>query len=206
MNVLHRPVLVLNAAWVPVGTTNVRTALSLLFTTYSDTGEPKSRILDPRSLVLSDPEQLLSRTINADHIVRTPNAVMPVPEAIVLSRLATIPAARGTPRFSRRFLFARDNYQCAYCGATEPLTVEHITPVARGGKSSFTNCVTACHSCNSRKGSRTPQEAGMRIRSGVRLEVPRASFFRDKYLAKCARNFQELVRRSQEPHQPPSPT
>lgn len=61
-------------------------------------------------------------------------------------------------------LFLRDRQICAYCGgkfAESDLTVEHIVPVSRGGQHVWTNVVTACRSCNTRKGNRLPEEARM---------------------------------------------
>jgi 5-methylcytosine-specific restriction endonuclease McrA len=61
-------------------------------------------------------------------------------------------------------LFVRDRYLCAYCGVAfseAELTVEHIVPVSRGGRHGWTNVVTSCRACNTRKGSRLPEEAGM---------------------------------------------
>lgn len=50
---------------------------------------------------------------------------------------------------------------CAYCGRTvgaKALTLDHIVPVARGGKSSKGNVVPACKDCNNRKKLMTPAE------------------------------------------------
>jgi 5-methylcytosine-specific restriction protein A len=50
---------------------------------------------------------------------------------------------------------------CHYCGAQVPpkeLTLDHIVPLVRGGKSTRGNCVPACKKCNSRKQSLTPVE------------------------------------------------
>lgn len=61
-------------------------------------------------------------------------------------------------------LFARDRRVCAYCGgrhAEDHLTMEHVTPLSRGGRQSWMNLVTACRACNHRKGNRTPEEANM---------------------------------------------
>jgi HNH endonuclease len=61
-------------------------------------------------------------------------------------------------------LFARDRCVCAYCGdafVESELTREHIRPVSKGGPDTWMNVVTACRSCNHRKGSRTPEQAGM---------------------------------------------
>ena len=44
---------------------------------------------------------------------------------------------------------------------TRDLSRDHVKPVARGGRDSWTNTVTACRRCNTRKGSRSPEQAGM---------------------------------------------
>jgi len=74
------------------------------------------------------------------------------------------PNGRGHVGMSKHRLFARDRHVCAYCGAhcnESDLTVEHIIPVSRGGRHEWTNVVTACRSCNTRKGNRRPEEARM---------------------------------------------
>jgi len=57
----------------------------------------------------------------------------------------------------KRFdVFKRDMFCCQYCGRTPPavvLEVDHILPVASGGKSSIDNLVTACFDCNRGKGA-----------------------------------------------------
>ncbi|HEX7687152.1 MAG TPA: HNH endonuclease [Burkholderiaceae bacterium] len=87
--------------------------------------------------------------------------------AIIAVR-GTIPsrAWRQAPALTNAKLFARDRHVCAYCGAHHPaeeLTREHIVPTSRRGLDSWMNCITACRACNGRKGSRTPEEAGMSL-------------------------------------------
>jgi len=75
-----------------------------------------------------------------------------------------IPLGHAHVGLTKHRLFARDRHVCAYCGShfVEPeLTVEHILPVSRGGRHEWTNVVTACRSCNTRKGNRRPEEAHM---------------------------------------------
>lgn len=70
----------------------------------------------------------------------------------------------AVPALSREMLFARDCHVCAYCGSRlrpSELTAEHVRPQSRGGKSSWTNLVSACKPCNLRKGDRTPEQARM---------------------------------------------
>ena len=72
-------------------------------------------------------------------------------------------------------MFARDDFQCVYCGERfeiEALTVDHVQPRMRGGDRSGGNLVTACGGCNARKG-------GLRLADFLRVDpVARAHFFR----------------------------
>ena len=75
----------------------------------------------------------------------------------------------------REQIFARDDYQCVYCGERfEPaaLTVDHVQPRMRGGDRSGGNLVTACGACNARKG-------GMRLADFLLTDASaREHFFR----------------------------
>jgi len=56
----------------------------------------------------------------------------------------------------RQDVFARDDYRCVYCGKVfdvAELTVDHVRPRVRSGDRSGGNLVTACRSCNTRKGA-----------------------------------------------------
>ena len=51
--------------------------------------------------------------------------------------------------------------RCHYCGQQVPaaeLTMDHVVPLARGGKSVKGNVVTACKSCNTKKRQLLPME------------------------------------------------
>ena len=52
---------------------------------------------------------------------------------------------------TRNLIYKRDGYSCAYCGAKERLTIDHIHPTSRGGEDTWENLVTACCKCNSMK-------------------------------------------------------
>lgn len=50
---------------------------------------------------------------------------------------------------------------CHYCGAKvdpDQLTMDHVVPVSRGGRSTKGNIVPACESCNKSKKHLTPAE------------------------------------------------
>ena len=51
--------------------------------------------------------------------------------------------------------------RCHYCGRSIPpreLTMDHIVPIARGGKTTRGNVVPCCKQCNNRKKSLLPME------------------------------------------------
>lgn len=62
---------------------------------------------------------------------------------------------RGKVTNKMRFaVYQRDGYRCRKCHRkTNDLEVDHIYPVAKGGKSTFDNLQTLCHRCNVKKGS-----------------------------------------------------
>ncbi len=89
-----------------------------------------------------------------------------LPSVLRLLELVKIRKNQRVVKFSRGNIFARDKYSCQYCGQrfrAEELTFDHVVPIAKGGKKTWTNIVTACIRCNNRKSGRTPPEANMRL-------------------------------------------
>ena len=73
---------------------------------------------------------------------------------------------RSSVSFTKRNVLVRDRFRCAYCGTRKDrLSIDHIIPKSKGGKTNFENCVAACKACNLRKGGRTPSEAKMYLRA-----------------------------------------
>jgi hypothetical protein len=78
-------------------------------------------------------------------------------------------APNGTVRAR---IYARDRYACVYCGRdmtndSRARCVDHVIPYARGGSNAESNLATACKVCNTKKGHRTPDEAGMPWPAGL---------------------------------------
>lgn len=138
MHGLHGNVLVLNLDYQPVNICGTRRAVKLIYL-------GKAEIIEDRGGFLL-----------------APGCVMPAPSVIKLSYLIRRPQPQL--KLSRKAIFARDHYQCQYCGATGvKMTIDHVVPRRLGGTFSWENLVCACHVCNARKGDRTVQEAGMKL-------------------------------------------
>jgi 5-methylcytosine-specific restriction endonuclease McrA len=107
--------------------------------------------------------------VEADHLtpVRSERQAFPRPAVIRLRSYVHVPR-RFRRQVTNTFLFARDDYQCQYCGRRstelkprESLTRDHLIPMSRGGTNEWSNVVTACSSCNTKKANRMPAEIGM---------------------------------------------
>ena len=100
-----------------------------------------------------------------DRTIRSARAVWKMPAVVRFVTKFIRP--RKLVKFSRQNVFVRDKWRCQYCNQkfkASELTYDHVLPKSRGGKTEWENIVTSCIPCNTKKGSRTPREAGMRHR------------------------------------------
>jgi 5-methylcytosine-specific restriction endonuclease McrA len=98
---------------------------------------------------------------NNQYSIHTVSQSYPMPSVIKLGRYVNVPY-KGVV-LSKENVFKRDGFQCQYCGTQKDLTLDHLIPKAKGGKTSWNNLVTACKKCNSLKGDYTPEQAGLQL-------------------------------------------
>lgn len=87
---------------------------------------------------------------------------------IVATRGPVLPGLvmASTCSLTNEALFKRDRHTCAYCTGVfqdSDLTCDHIVPVSKGGRSTWTNVATTCRRCNSAKGDRTLDQLGWKL-------------------------------------------
>ncbi len=141
-------VLVLNASYEPLNVCSLRRAHVLVW-------KGRAEILE-----------------ESDGKLRSATTAFARPHVIRLVTYVRVPRA-VTRRISRRVLFARDGWQCAYCGSSSNrLTLDHIVPRSRGGTSVWENVVASCAPCNHRKGDRLLEETSMSLRTVPRPPTP----------------------------------
>lgn len=88
-----------------------------------------------------------------DWIVRSCSWETKVPAVIMLKEMHR---RRRSPRFSRYNVHLRDMFTCQYCHTQLPqskLTMDHVLPLSKGGKTNWENIVSACMPCNGKKGN-----------------------------------------------------
>lgn len=93
-----------------------------------------------------------------DQEVTSPSFSMRLPSVVSLKSYIRPP---DNPAFTRFNVFLRDGFSCQYCGSEQELTFDHLTPRRLGGQTTWDNIVTACSSCNFRKGGKLPKQAQM---------------------------------------------
>jgi 5-methylcytosine-specific restriction endonuclease McrA len=144
---LAQQVLVLNATYEPINVCSLQRAVVL---------------------VLKQKAEVLER---AARRLRSATASYAYPLVIRLVAYVRVPRNEKR-RISRRAVFARDDWRCQYCGAASHLTVDHVVPRSRGGRSTWDNVVTSCAPCNVRKADRLPDEVGMHPRAAPKAPPP----------------------------------
>jgi 5-methylcytosine-specific restriction endonuclease McrA len=114
-----------------------------------------------RALCLLVKEKVKVLRYSARTVMTGEGVIIKIPAVIKLIKfIRTVYRARVP--FSKKNVLIRDGFTCAYCRTTcGRLTIDHIVPKSRGGRTEFENCVAACKACNLAKGSQTPSEAKM---------------------------------------------
>ena len=136
--------LVLNATYAPMGFCAAQHAISLV-------------VLEKAEILEGDESKSF----------RSEKLSIPFPKVIRLLAYVEIPQFMRK-NVSKKIAYARDFHTCQYCGRhkkelkkKERLTIDHVKPVSKGGKTTWDNIVTACNSCNDKKGNKLPFECRM---------------------------------------------
>ncbi len=135
---MKESVLILNANFAPIHVCTTRRAIVLILTGKA-------------SLVM-----------NGRGVIKTISRAYPRPSIIRLGKMIKRPRPRTI--LNKREILRRDNYTCQYCGQRKShLTLDHIIPRRLGGEHTWENLVTACESCNHRKGGNTLRQVNLKL-------------------------------------------
>lgn len=108
-----------------------------------------------------------------DICFRSSSISIPAPKVVVLKEYVYIDS---DSRPTRRNIYLRDRFICQYCGDKFPstqLTFDHLIPRDKGGKTTWTNIVTACGPCNTRKANKMPDWGGKKGSALRPFKVPK---------------------------------
>ena len=144
MCTLTKKVLLLSKSYEPIAFCSVRKAINLVMLEKADTVE-----------LLHDIKILgVSKSFDCPSIIR-------------LKQGPTKTKMRLHP--TKRNIFKRDGFRCVYCGDKSQLTIDHVIPKSKGGKTIWENLVTACNSCNNLKDNKELHEVGFELKTNPRV-------------------------------------
>jgi len=155
---LNSPVLVLNKAWVAIGTTSLRDAIT-------DISRGAARGVCTESFMLYEWEEWVGSEnppVVTGFIRASGDKLIPAPDFVVLTRYDKL--HKKTLYLGGKSLYIRDNYTCRYCKKKKrgkELSIDHVIPRSKGGANTWENCVTSCIDCNQKKADKTLKEAGL---------------------------------------------
>lgn len=155
---LTSPVLVLNRYFVPITITSVKRAFVMLYSGVAKAVGSDYETFDFQSW------SEVSALREQEDVIRTVSIVINTPKVILLVRYEGF--IRKEAKFNRINIFRRDGGMCQYCRnkfSRSELTIDHVVPRSKGGRSVWDNVVCCCIACNRKKGGRTPAQAAMKL-------------------------------------------
>ena len=150
-------VLVLSKTWVPIKTISIFSAICKVF-------RNKARFMSEDFSLYTFEQWIEYSKLNpSTDRINSSNFFINKPVVIVL---VCGSIKYTTPRPSRRNIFIRDNFTCQYCGkrfCQNNLTIDHVMPKSKGGKTTWANSVTSCSTCNNKKSDKSIENSGMSL-------------------------------------------
>lgn len=165
MSVLNRKVLVLNKAWQPIRVETFRNSLLKVM-------KNRAKFIDHESFTMYSWEDWIDNfTVSSEKkidgaYIKGVRFNVRMPEVVICTEYDKVP--KRDLKLTRKNLLIRDKWKCQYTGKklkTNESTIDHILPRSRGGGNSWDNLVICDIEVNVRKGSRTPEEAGLKLLS-----------------------------------------
>lgn len=164
VDLLNSRTLVLNKAWQPVNTVNIKDAIGKIYCGQAKALGKDFVAYDFETWIETWSDLSVVSKLDREKMISCQRFRILAPEVIILNDYKG--SHRREARFSRRNIFIRDAHTCQYCHRKFPakeLNIDHVIPRSRGGKTTWDNVALSCIKCNTKKGARTPDEAGMKL-------------------------------------------
>lgn len=178
--------LYLNKKWEPIDIKSVRDVFNEFARDYClgvnvsyEIGEDgEYDFNNPSSVEVVSWEEWLALPIRkCDLQINTSKISIRIPTIVISKSYEKIPPIKH--RVSHKKIWLRDNGICQYTGVKVDKStgnIDHIIPKNRGGKNSWTNMVLCHKDINSKKGCKTPEEAGLKL-----IKQPKELFLRTPF-------------------------
>lgn len=184
--------LCLNKTWQPIGVKTVKEAfselvhpscfaLNIVYKTNQDGSFDYSSIENVEALGWNEWLKLPIRECDLE--IRTTKMTIRVPTILVSSTYKEVPFKKF--KLSKKNIWFRDSGICQYTGRKlekDEANIDHIVARSRGGVNSWENMVLCHKDINSKKGRKTPEEAGLKL---IRKPKPLLPIAFSEYIDHC---------------------
>lgn len=157
----NKAVLILNKHWVPITTTSMFRAITLLC-------RDRACVLDTETFERFDLHQWIGKFADnesfKENAIKLPSGFIVKPEIVILNDYDAIPYLDIS--LNKKNIYKRDKYKCQYCIkklCIDELSIDHVVPKSRGGGTSWENCVTSCKRCNNKKSNRPLSKTSFKL-------------------------------------------
>lgn len=170
-----RPILKLNASFVPLGTSSWEDTVVNIFSGAShpldiwyaqnEDGSYDESTVETFNVVKSWAEWSKLPIRSIDDFVHTTSGPVRLPSVVVASRFNKV-IFKSVQFPTKQNIFKRDKYTCGYSGRKlqkHELSVDHILPLSRGGGNTWENLITCAKEVNTFKDNRLPHECGLKL-------------------------------------------
>ena len=131
----------------------------------NNTYEPIKIISWKKAVILYFKKKVDIIEVYEDRLLHSEKLVIEMPAVVKLNFYVNVRKYQMLS-LSKENIFFRDNYTCLYCGKKLPksyLTLDHVIPFSKGGEKTWKNLVTACHTCNNKKGDRLLHQIELKL-------------------------------------------
>lgn len=163
---MSQEVLVLNSDYEPLNVCNLRRAIVLVYLGKADILHAR----DEELAMAAATGEFADGDVPAHLVTSAARTALASAEGEMIAAPSVVKLRHHVKRplpelkLSRRSVFARDNFTCQYCGSQgKDLTIDHVVPKRHGGGMTWENLVACCRRCNTKKGDKTPEKAGMKL-------------------------------------------
>jgi len=165
---VNESVLVLNKYFMAIQVTVAKEAICALVTGKAkvvDESYKTYNLADWAAFTAAKKDNELAKVYAG--IIRSPSIQIFAPQVVIIPDCEFNSPLIKTVKYSRRNIYQRDNYTCQYCHKKvrkDHMTLDHVIPKSRGGKSKWNNVVASCTWCNAKKGDRLLSELGWTLK------------------------------------------
>lgn len=160
-SILGKDVLKLNKNWQAIGVINVRKAFDMMFS-----GAATALDCEEDSMLPTKLEDWIHLPVrDQDEFIQTVRYQIRVPRVVIAVRYDKL--VIRSPKLTLKNLRIRDKDTCIYSGKKlkeNEMSIEHIIPQSKGGRTVWENVALADRDINSRRSNRPLEELGLKLR------------------------------------------